>query len=586
MGIQSALEEVSQSLLVGERLCAFLDDLYLLCEPGRVRHLYDLVSESLHRNAGIQLHQGKTRVWNRSGTVPDNVDSLGEEVWRTDGIKILGTPLGNAQFVAEHTQERLEEEQPLWDAIPSVPDLQCAWQILVQSANPRANHTTRTLPPRLSLEYARGHDKGMWDTAKGLLQQLPGSDEELREAEMVARLPMRMGGLGLRSAERCADAAYWASWADALEMIHQRTPAIADMVVRAMEDEAPAHGCLSDLQIAARRLDNEGFWWRPSWKALRDGRRPPTNTSSEPGEWTHGWQYWASSISDTFFRKSSLLSSRAAASRAHLRSHSGCNAGAALAHAPTTKEYTIPPQLFRVLLLERLQLPLPVTEATCEGCHSVLDARGRHRAACTLSGRVKKRATPIERVLARVCREADAYLRDMNVDVAASDGRRTEVLAQDLPCFGGAQLAVDITLRCVLTRAGEPHRNAADVDGAVLVNARRDKEAKYPELVASRRCKLVVVGIETGGRWSEEAVDFVRQLSVAKAEEVPSFMRRSVSLSWERRWTRMLSVVCATAFAASLVEPARQCESICWTGGDAPPLADLLWQDPRGRFPC
>ena len=268
--------------------------------------------------------------------------------------------------------------------------------------------------------------------------------------------------------------------------------------------------------------------------------RPPTNTSSEPGEWIHGWQHWASSISDTFFRKSSLLSSRAAASRAHLRSHSGCNAGAALAHAPTTKGYTIPPQLFRVLLLERLQLLLPVTEVTCEGCHSALDARGRHRAACTLSGRVKKRATPIERVLARVCREAgarvrfDAYLRDMNVDVVASDGRRIEVLAQDLPCCGGAQLAVDITLRCVLTRTGEPHRNAADVDGAVLVNARRDKEAKYPELVASRRCKLIVVGIETGGRWSEEAVDFVRQLSIAKAEEVPSFMRRSVSLSWER----------------------------------------------------
>ena len=160
----------------------------------------------------------------------------------------------------------------------------------------------------------------------------------------MARLPMRMGGLGLRSAERCADAA---SWADALEMIHQRTPAVADMVVRAMEEEAPAHVCLSDLQIAARRVDNEGFWWRPSW----NGRRPPTNTSSEPGEWTHG-AVLGFFHSDTFFRKSSLLSSRAAASRTHLRSHSGCNAGAALAHAPTTNEYTIPPQLFRVLLLE------------------------------------------------------------------------------------------------------------------------------------------------------------------------------------------------------------------------------------------
>ena len=55
-------------------------------EPGRVRHLYDFVAESLQRNAHIQLHHGKTRVWN-------NVDSLEREVWQTDGIKVLGTPL-------------------------------------------------------------------------------------------------------------------------------------------------------------------------------------------------------------------------------------------------------------------------------------------------------------------------------------------------------------------------------------------------------------------------------------------------------------------------------------------------------------
>ena len=67
-----------------------------------------------------------------------------------------------------------------------------------------------------------------------------------------------------------------------------------------------------------------------------------------------------------------------------------------------------------------------------KSAHSVLDVRGIHRPACALSGRVKKRATPTERVLARVCREAgarvrfDAFLRDTNVGVAASDGRRIE----------------------------------------------------------------------------------------------------------------------------------------------------------------
>ena len=48
-----------------------------------------------------------------------------------------------------------------------------------------------------------------------------------------------------------------------------------------------------------------------------------------------------------------------------------------------------------------------------------------------------------------------AFLRDMNVSVPTSDLRRIEVLAQDLPCIGGAQLAVDVTLLSTLTRNGE-----------------------------------------------------------------------------------------------------------------------------------
>ena len=111
----------------------------------------------------------------------------------------------------------------------------------------------------------------------------------------------------------------------------------------------------------------------------------------------------------------------------------------------------MPPHLFRVFLLELLNLPLPIMEAVCNRCHEPLDAHGRHRAAWTRSGRVRKRATPTERMLHRICREAgarvkyNAFVRDMNLDVRADDERRIEVLAQDLPCFNGAKLAVDVT---------------------------------------------------------------------------------------------------------------------------------------------
>ena len=58
--------------------------------------------------------------------------------------------------------------------------------------------------------------------------------------------------------------------------------------------------------------------------------------------------------SDSHFRKTTMLLARSAASRAHLLSHSGHNAGAAMAHAPTSPEYVIAPHLFWVLLLKRL----------------------------------------------------------------------------------------------------------------------------------------------------------------------------------------------------------------------------------------
>ena len=203
IGIQAALEEVHTTLLPGEQLCAFLDDVYALCDPERVKAIHDTLAECLWRVAGIQLHGGKTKVWNKGRVPPPHVDQLGPEAWQPEGIKVLGTPIGSEAFIREKVMTRIADEQRLWDAIPRVPDLQCSWQLLVQSAGPRANHVIRTLPPELSAEYASEHDRGMWRTAMALLGQLPGTPEQLDRAKIVASLPMRMGGLGLRSAGRC-----------------------------------------------------------------------------------------------------------------------------------------------------------------------------------------------------------------------------------------------------------------------------------------------------------------------------------------------------------------------------------------------
>ena len=55
------------------------------------------------------------------------------------------------------------------------------------------------------------------------------------------------------------------------------------------------------------------------------------------------------------------------------------------------------------------------------------------------------------------------------------DGRRLEVVAEGLPLFGGAQLALDTTLVSALHCDGSTRPHAADVDGVALSPRRRKK---------------------------------------------------------------------------------------------------------------
>ena len=110
LGQHAALSAVASRLEEGQRLFAFLDDLCVLCDPTRVLDVFAILQQELWRHAGIQIHQGKTKVWNQGGIVPIGVERLEVEthridleaiVWRGNsdipteqqGLKILGCPV-------------------------------------------------------------------------------------------------------------------------------------------------------------------------------------------------------------------------------------------------------------------------------------------------------------------------------------------------------------------------------------------------------------------------------------------------------------------------------------------------------------
>ena len=95
----------------------------------------------------------------------------------------------------------------------------------------------------------------------------------------------------------------------------------------------------------------------------------------------------------------------------------------------------------------------------------------------------------------------------------------------------------------------------------------------YPELVAARRCKLVILGVDVGGRIRQEALGFVRQLATAKARGVPARLRAAAQQANIHKWTGMLAVAAQRAFAMSLLELPLAMADEC--DGAEPPLAEV-----------
>ena len=91
----------------------------------------------------------------------------------------------------------------------------------------------------------------------------------------------------------------------------------------------------------------------------------------------------------------------------------------------------------------------------------------------------------------------NCQLRELNLEgLSGDDNRKLEVVADNFTLWHGAQLAVDTTLVSPVQRDGTAYPRTAAEDGIRLEIARTRKERKYPELLNTRRCRLVVTAME------------------------------------------------------------------------------------------
>ena len=275
--------------------------------------MHTMLENALWRHARIQVHAGKTNIWNRAGVRSEACNFLerrarlvleGARVWRGGlesethdrGIKILGTPLGHSDYVAHQLQLIRRHQQTLLGRIPALPDVQSARALLLHCGATRANNFLRVIPPPRSLRYAQDHDEAVWNCVCGC------TCGPLRcQCQAAASLPLAFGGLGMRSAVRTSTAAYWASWGDSLEMIAQRHPSVVDVVMRELNglSISPHLSLASEAALDLARPPRGSQCQRGTSLSLAGGQRNIEDV--EPG--THGgWQHEAAARMEWDFR--------------------------------------------------------------------------------------------------------------------------------------------------------------------------------------------------------------------------------------------------------------------------------------------
>ena len=204
---------------------------------------------------------------------------------------------------------------------------------------------------------------------------------------------------------------------------------MAERILVALQHDVEGPESTRSAAIAAHQLAGVEGFEVPSWEALSDGLRPHEPEDHEPGDVKHGWQHEAASRVERQFLERDLMVRLTAPDQALMRSQSGPYSGMALSVAPAIFLTRIDPALFRVLLLRRLRLPLPLSSRWCR-CGRPLDSFGHHRAACPRAGVLGRRGFAVESAAARICREAggrvtvNMMVRDMDLVGFASCSRQ------------------------------------------------------------------------------------------------------------------------------------------------------------------
>ena len=377
---------------------------------------------------------------------------------------LLGSPVGDADFCANHVLKLRNANKKLLDSLCKLEDPQVALHLLRTCASfCKFVYVARTTPPQLVHKPLQLCDNDI----RSSLSQFAAL--QLTDAAWSqAQLSLSMGGLGLRSTARHCTAAYITSHTSSM-------PGILTVGLRSALELYALHlelaGPVDDLLVQ-------------DWLAKAPAQR---------------------SLSIKFEKKdqSALLSHCSVVDSIRLLSVSSPRSAAWLQAIPSAGpiDQRLKPDEMQAALQHRLGLALTVPDEKCNQCAQkpVLDLLGHHQLTCSTGGFVTRRHNRLRDCLEILCRSAGMSAKREQGASFGDMSRPADVLVDNWSL--GKPAAFDFVVCSPLVQDNILGAGAIDVVDRAATQKHTNNDAKCDAL----GWICVPLAVDSYGRWGSEA---------------------------------------------------------------------------------
>ena len=493
--VQPLTTQLQQSSL--DLATFYLDDGILAGDVGAVASALRLVQQ---RSADIGLHLNlhKCEVvglgsLSAAQLVPHFPDSLLRAADGTSRLhrnfELLGAAIGDDDFVASHTNARVDKAGALLEAIGELEDPQVALRLLRSCAgHARIVHSIRCTPPAAHPDALTAFDLKV----RSCFSSFSGIHLDSAQWEQATR-SFAQAGLSLRSAARDASAAYLASVGSTSGRAAGLHPVHANQSPShqaAVQDALSSFNTLVPVPLSADT-------------ALSKTQRALTQLADKAS-----WEQ--------------QLCNAPISTQAILRSEAEPGARAFLAAVPFGRT-RMEPAAFTAEIRHRLSVPDAVEDTWCPKCDGVLDRYSHHASTCCAGGERTLRHTAVRDILCHWAdraglqpeKEKAGLLLPQRPEEQRSAGRRPADLF--VPSYLGSPTAFDLAFTAPLRQEtlGAAARQALAAASAYA--GTKMAHLQTAEMCRSHGVQFTPLVAETTAAWEPHSAAFLKRVARAVA---------------------------------------------------------------------